>query len=32
MLRFFAHYIRRGYGLRAAYRFARSRMREARNA
>lgn len=29
MLRLFAHYLRRGYGLRIAFRFARGRMREA---
>ncbi len=28
MLRLFAHYIRRGYGPRIAYRLARGRMRE----
>lgn len=29
MLRLFAHYLRRGYGPRIAFRLARSRVREA---
>lgn len=29
MLRLFVHYIRRGYGLRIAYRLAQARQREA---
>lgn len=29
MLRLFAHYLRRGYGPRIAFRLARGRMREA---
>lgn len=30
MIRLFAHYIRRGYGPRIAYRLAQARMREAK--